>query len=31
MISVFCYKVVEDCILLGYYAMTLEDGTDRLS
>jgi len=31
MISVFHCKVVENCILLGYYAMTLEAGTDRLS
>ena len=31
MISVFCRKVVENCILQEYYAVTLEDGTDRLS
>jgi len=31
MISVFCRKVAENCILLEYYAMTLEYGTDRLS
>jgi hypothetical protein len=31
MISVFHRTVVENCTLLGYYAMTLKDGPDRLS